>query len=247
MKRLVAGVMLLASPVSGRAGPVVPPPLDQVGLDRFAATLGFALTVLDEHPADCPGGKPTCFAADLAITMPASLPDGLDVARPEIRFGFVNGIAEVRDDSFAIRLVNGDLQALTLKPGAHLAAGRAYHVRLIGNGHWFSAYYALPNAYVTAEGLAGRVIAATRARVDAETGLETLPFVAPMTDEARLTTQAPDDATRWLTPERAFALYAARGAPATPDVAILPTPLRATRPGGAPVDLSRGVRVTVAG
>lgn len=247
MKRLVAGVILLASPVSGLAGPVVSPPLDQAGLDRFAATLGYALTVLDERPTDCPGSKPSCFAADLAITMPASLPDGLDAARPEIRFGFVNGVAEARDDTFAVRLVNGDLQALTLKPGAHLTAGRAYHVRLIGNGHWFSVYYALPNAYVTAEGLVDRVIAATRARVDPETGLETLPFVAPMTDEARLATQAPDDATSWLTPERAFALYAARGAPATPDVAILPTPLSARRPGGAPADLARGVHVTVAG
>lgn len=247
MKKIAACLMLFMAPAAGRAGPASASRLEQAGLDGLAATLGYRMAVLDQRPGDCPGGKGGCFAVDLAITTPARLPDGLDAARPEIRFGFVNGIADARSDTFAVRLVNGDLHALTLKPGARLAANRTYHVRLLGDGHWFSVYHALPNAYLTADGLAGRVIAAARPRVDAETGLETLPFVAPMTDEAKLATQSPDDLTRWLTPERAFALYAGRGQPATPDVAILPTPLRATRAGGAPVDLSRGVRVAVSG
>jgi hypothetical protein len=44
----------------------------------------------------------------------------------------------------------------------------------------------MPNYYVAAEGVAARTIASTRPVVDPETGLESLPFVAPFTDEARL-------------------------------------------------------------
>src|SRR3546814_6765018 len=79
----------------------------------------------------------------------------------------------------------------------------------------------MPNAYLVAEGLEPRTIAETRPVIDPETGLETLPFVAPMTDEAKLATKSDADKTRWLTAERAFDLQAGRLAPEATGVVIL--------------------------
>jgi hexosaminidase len=57
----------------------------------------------------------------------------------------------------------------------------------------------MPNYYVAADGLAARTIASTRPVVDPETGLESLPFVAPFTDEARLAGGSAADTTVWAT------------------------------------------------
>ncbi len=211
----------------------------QADLDRLAATMGYRYTILTNRPASCPTGVPRCFQADIAIAVPAdaaSLP-------VEIRYSLVNPVLQADSDVFANRTINGDLNVLTLKPGQSLQPGRTYHVSLTGVGAFFSRNHMMPNATLAVAGLVPRVIAATRTGTDAETGLETLPFVAPMTDEAALARGAPDDQTLWRTPERAFALYAERGAATPPDVAILPRPMKAMRPAGAPVDLSRGLRV----
>ena len=217
-------------------------PSAQGDLDRLAATLGYRYTILTNRPASCPTGVPRCFEADIAIAVPKGAPS-LPV---EIRYSLVNPVLKIDSDTFDNRTINGDLNVLTLKPGQSLKPGQTYHVKLTGLGAFFSRNHMMPNATLAVAGLAPRVIAATRTGTEAETGLETLPFVAPMTDEAALARSAPDDQTVWRTPERAFKLYAQRGA--TPvDVAILPKPMKVTRPTGGPVDLSRGLRVTAEG
>src|SRR3546814_5031544 len=95
----------------------------------------------------------------------------------------------------------------------------------------------MPNAYLVAEGLEPRTIAETRPVIDPETGLETLPFVAPMTDEAKLATKSDADKTRWLTAERAFDLQAGRLAPEAKGVVILPKPAKAVQSKGQPAHL----------
>ncbi|MET3438372.1 family 20 glycosylhydrolase [Sphingomonas sp. 1185] len=215
----------------------------QADLDRLAATMGYRYTILTNRPASCPTGIPRCFEADIAIAVPGDAPS-LPV---EIRYSLVNPVLKVESDLFDNRTINGDLNVLTLKPGRSLTPGQVYHVKLTGLGAFFSRNHMMPNATLAAAGLAPRVIAATRTGTDAETGLETLPFVAPMTDEAALARSAPDDQTLWRTPERAFALYAERGAATPVDVAILPRPMTVRRPAGAPVDLSGGLRVTTDG
>ncbi|MDG6746212.1 carbohydate-binding domain-containing protein, partial [Staphylococcus aureus] len=186
---------------------------------RLAATLGYRYTILTNRPASCPTGVPRCFEADIAIAVPKGAPS-LPV---EIRYSLVNPVLKIDSDTFDNRTINGDLNVLTLKPGQSLKPGQTYHVKLTGLGAFFSRNHMMPNATLAVAGLAPRVIAATRTGTEAETGLETLPFVAPMTDEAALARSAPDDQTVWRTPERAFKLYAQRGA--TPvDVAILPKP-----------------------
>lgn len=218
-------------------------PAAQADLDRLAATLGYRYTILTNRPASCPTGVPRCFEADIAIVVPKGAPS-LPV---EIRYSLVNPVLKIDSDTFDNRTINGDLNVLTLKPGQSLKQGQTYHVKLTGLGAFFSRNHMMPNATLAVAGLNPRVIAATRTGTDAETGLETLPFVAPMTDEAALARSAPDDQTVWRTPERAFKLYAERGAATPVDVAILPKPMTVTRPAGAPVDLSRGLRVTAEG
>jgi hexosaminidase len=218
-------------------------PAAQADLDRLAANLGYRYTILTNRPPSCPTGVPRCFEADIAIAVPAdaaSLPI-------EIRYSLVNPVLKAESETFDNRTINGDLNVLTLKPGQQLKPGQTYHVKLTGLGAFFSRNHMMPNAMLAAEGLAPRVIVATRTGIDADTGLETLPFVAPMTDEAALARSAPDDQTVWRTPERAFALHAERGAAAPVDVAILPRPAKVTRPAGAPVDLSKGLRITTEG
>lgn len=218
-------------------------PAAQGDLDRLAATLGYRYTILTNRPASCPTGTPRCFEADIAI----AVPEGAPSLPFEIRYSLVNPVLKIDSDTFDNRTINGDLNVLTLKPGQQLKPGQTYHVKLTGLGAFFSRNHMMPNAMLAAEGLTPRVIAATRTGTDADTGLETLPFVAPMTDEAALARSAPDDQTVWRTPERAFALYAERGAATPVDVAILPRPAKVTRPAGAPVDLSKGLRVTTQG
>ena len=234
---LVAGSVAQSQP-QGRA--------TQAELDRLAADLGYRFAIVDNNPATCPGDAGGCFVSEIAISAPARLPAPL-ANGVEIRFGYVSRILSSESDTFAHRLINGDLHALTLKPGRALRPGATHRIRLIGAGSFFSRAYPMPNAHLAAPGLAARTIAATRPTIDRDTGLEHLAFVAPMTDEANLATASPEDRTRWLTPERAFARYAERGGGGAPDFAILPRPLKASRPVGAPLDVTRGVRTSLVG
>ena len=96
---------------------------------------------------------------------------------------------------------------------AALRPGAKHEIKLWGVGSNFSKAFGMPNAYLVADGVRARTIAATRPVIDPETGLEILPFVAPMTDETKLATKSDADKTRWLTAERAFDVQAGRSAP----------------------------------
>lgn len=217
----------------------------QASLDRLADTLGYRLTMVDNGP-NCPAGIDGCFLTTITLTVPetlaADMPKGL-----ALYFSFVNRLPLVESDIFAHRLINGDVQQLTLKPGATLRPGATHEIKLWGVGSNFSKAFGMPNAYLVADGLQARTIAATRPVIDADTGLETLPFVAPMTDEAKLATKSDADKTRWLTAERAFDVQAGRLAPEAKGVVILPKPAKAEQGKGKAVDLTRGVALTLTG
>lgn len=218
----------------------------QASLDRLADTLGYRLTMIDNRPA-CPAGIEGCFLSTITLTMPETLPADLPSKGLSLYFSFVNRLPLVESDIFTHRLVNGDVQQLTLKPGAVLRPGARHEIRLWGLGANFSKAFAMPNAYLVADGLAPRTIAATRARIDPQTGMEVLPFVAPMTDEARLATKSDADKTRWLTAERAFDVQAGRSAPESKAIVILPKPANAVQGRGAAADLGRGIALSLNG
>ena len=220
--------------------------LSQASLDRLADTLGYQLTMVDNRPA-CPAGIDACFLSTITLTLPETLPTDVMTKGLSLYFSFVNRLPLVESDIFTHRLVNGDVQQLMLKPDAKLRPGARHEIRLWGVGSNFSKAFAMPNAYLVADGLKARTIAATRAVIDPETGLEILPFVAPMIDEAKLATKSDADKTRWLTAERAFDVQAERLAPTARGIVILPKPAKAVLGKGKPVDLNRGIALTLGG
>jgi hexosaminidase len=221
---------------------------NQAELDMLAGKMGVRLTILDNEPASCPGQGSGCFLSELSLRMPDSLAPDLASGDFKLYFGSVSPVIEADSDVFAVRLINGDLHVLEPKANARLQPGKTYKIRLWSQGHFFSAYYPMPNMFLVSGDLKPAVIAATRPVTDPQTGLELQPFVAPMTDEARLGTASPDDETRWQTPQSAFADYAARSvAGPAGDVAILPTPAHVRRLPGRAIDLSRGVRLQLSG
>lgn len=219
----------------------------QAQYDALAQNTEVRFTVVDNAPPSCPKGIDGCFLSTVAFTMPADLPAGIVQDEFAIHFSFVNRLPLVESDVFSHELVNGDLHRLTLKPGATLAPNKRYELKLWGQGAQHSVAFAMPNIYLSANGVAARVFEATRPTIDPETGHEQLPFVTPMTDEARLASRGGEDRTVWQTPERAFAEFARRGAAVVPEIAILPTPLSAQRTSGAAIDLSGGVAPTLEG
>ncbi len=231
------------------AGPAVAqgnaPP--QAALDQLAAGLDYRFEVVDNRPA-CPEGVANCFLATITLTLPDKLPASLrNGADLSLYFSFVNPLDRIESDLFDYRNINGDVQQLTLKPGAVLRPGARHVIKLWGVGSHLSRAVVMPNAYLVAEGRQARVIAATRDAIDPDTGLPALRFVAPMTDAVRLTTKSDSDKTVWLTPERAFAQNAERVAPPAKGIVILPRPAHAAQHEGDPVDLTRGVSLSLTG
>lgn len=231
------------------AGPAVAqgnaPP--QAALDQLAAGLDYRFEVVDNRPT-CPQAMANCFLATITLTLPEQLPPSLRKgADLSLYFSFVNPLDRIESDLFDYRNVNGDVQQLTLKPGAVLRPGARHVIKLWGVGSHFSRAVVMPNAYLVAKGREARVIAATRDAIDPDTGLPALRFVAPMTDAARLTTKGDSDKTVWLTPERAFAQNAERAAPSATGIVILPRPAHAAQHDGDSVDLTRGVRLSLTG
>ncbi len=225
-----AGLVLLGTPLTGEGKThhhVAPGP--QAALDAFAHNAGYNFTILSNT-----GG----MTGRLDLTTPKTLPKG----QWSIYMSWIEPIKAADSDSFDLKHINGDLYALT--PKGAIRPGKTYAITLHGDGHFFSQYYVLPNAYVASGNLKPRIIDASRSAVDPASGLEVLPFVGAMTDEARLGTEAAGDSTKWLTPERAFDQTAGRAVDvAAPEFGILPTPLSAHHLDGAPIDFSHGIMI----
>ncbi|MDR7117991.1 family 20 glycosylhydrolase [Caulobacter sp. BE254] len=240
-RRLIALTALALAATGAHAQP------RQAQLDRFAATLDVRYAVLDNRPgpAACAPAL-ACHLAELTLAAPQAPAAGWS-----LYFSSVTPILNADSDAFALTHINGDLYRLAPTAAfGGFALGRPIRIPLKLEGHQLSELYPMPNYYVAAEGVAARTIASTRPVVDPETGLESLPFVAPFTDEARLAGGSAADATVWATAPRVFAVNAAAGGRVQPIPrgAVLPTPLR-TRldPGGGALDLSRGVKVSISG
>ncbi len=247
LRGLLLGATLLSTPAlaaqaaHAKTAPARAPS-PQARLDAFASGLGYHITVTDNRVLGngCPD-KPVqqaCFYADLDLTLPKTLPKS-DWA---IYASFVSPLLPPQSDTFDLTHINGDLYKVSPKPGVVLVPGQTYRIGLMATAHLFSPYFLIPNAYVAADGLKARVIAASRATTDKETGQEILPFVTPYSDEARLATQNAADQTQWLTPARLYDQTAMRtGAASAPEFAILPTPVEARHVDGRAIDLSKGI------
>ncbi|MBO9559669.1 MAG: carbohydate-binding domain-containing protein [Caulobacter sp.] len=238
-RRLIALTALTLVTTAAQAQP------SQNQIDRFAADLQVRYQVLDNRPAPtvC-APSPSCHLAEMTLEAPQAPAAGWS-----LYFSSVTPILLADTSEFALNHINGDLYRLTPTAAfAGFAPGRPLRVPLKLAGHQLSELYPMPNYYVAAEGVAARTVASTRAAVDPETGLESLPFVAPFTDEAKLAGVSAADTTVWASAARVYAANAGAGLQPVPAAAVLPTPLK-TRldPKGGSLDLSRGLKVSVAG
>lgn len=211
---------------------------DQSSLDQFAAAVGYRFTVLDNlSGAACSGGG-TCFTSRLDITMPAQPLQG----SWKMFVSFVFPIASIESDLFDLTPINGDLFQIATKPGAVFQSGQTYGIKINAPGHDYTVSFSKPNAFIVVDGLRARTIAASQPTTNPDTGFEQLPFVTPLTDEARQARSSTDDATRWLTPQMAY-LQNARSTVAqpAPQFAILPTPRQEAHLPGRTLDVGHGV------
>ena len=233
LRTCLLGATLLSTPAMAKVA------TPQARLDSFAAGMGYHVTVDGNGVSDGCVPKQTCVHMTLNLTMPKTLPAGDWV----IYNSFVEPLLPLQSDDFTMEHLNGDFYRLT--PKGKLTPGKTYSLNLMAPAHIYSPYYLMPNVYVVSGDLKPRVIAAARSAIDPETGQETLPFVTPFTDEAKLANNAPGiDATTWLTPERLFDQDAARASTApTPEFIILPTPVKAVHLDGPAIDLAKGVSV----
>ncbi|MFN4095514.1 MAG: carbohydate-binding domain-containing protein, partial [Sphingomonas sp.] len=162
------GIGWMGALALGMAGPAVArgdaPP--QAALDQLAAGLDYRFEVVDNRPT-CPQGMANCFLATITLTLPEKLPPSLRKgADLSLYFSFVNPLDRIESDLFDYRNINGDVQQLTLKPGAVLRPGARHVIKLWGVGSHFSRAVVMPNAYLVAKGREARVIAATRDAID---------------------------------------------------------------------------------
>ncbi len=238
-RRLIALTALTLMATAAHAQPT------QDQIDRFATGLQVRYQVLDNRPdpAAC-APTPSCHLAELTLAAPEAPAAGWS-----LYFSSVTPILRADGGDFALTHINGDLYRLTPTAAfAGFAPGRPVRIALKLAGHQLSELYPMPNYYVAGESVAARTIASTRPVVDPETGLESLPFVAPFTDEARLAGGSAADATVWATAPRIYAVNAGTRLQPVPAAAVLPTPLRTKLdPGGGALDLSRGLRVSISG
>jgi hexosaminidase len=244
-RRLIALTAALFMATVAQAQPTQPQ------LDRLATSLQIRYQVLDNRPGAACAPDPSCHLAELTLSAPETPAAGWS-----LYFSSVVRILKAGGDDFALTHINGDLYRLTPTASfAGFAPDRPVRIALKLEGHQLSELYPMPNYYVAADGpgakeTTARTIASTRPVVDPKTGLESLPFVVPFTDEARLAGGSAADVTVWDTAPRLYAVNAAAGAVVqpVPATAILPTPSKVQAdPAGGRLDLSRGVVVSIDG
>jgi hexosaminidase len=248
---VLAGLPFGVDPLAGAtAFSQTPTTSPQDMLDSFAGSLGYRFTILSNKVTEgCPD-KPEqeyCYSARLDLTMPKTVPQTISKGEWSLYLGFVEDVLPLNSDTFTLTNLNGSLYRLTAKAGM-AKPGTTYHLNLTGPMRFFSPFILMPNVYAVQEGLQPRVISSSRPKIDPESKLEELPFVTPFTDEARLATQRPDDATVWLTPERLFEQNRQRHMDIkAPEFIILPAPAKAAHLGGPVLDLKAGVRLVLHG
>lgn len=248
-RALIAALLAVASPAAHGQVTGTPSAASSKWVE-LAERMDVQFAILDNSSGNCPVGNEDCFRAAITLTMPEHMPIAGNLQGIRIYYGFVTRLLDFRSDTFQDRLINGDLRELSLRPGQELKPGSRHVLQLVGRANFFSTSYVMPNFYlVTPEGKA-LVLRATVPVIDAETGLETLPFVQPMTDAAKLARGTPADRTQWRSAATDYARYASWDAApvANPGVSVIvPTPLAETALPGDPLDLRRGIALSLRG
>lgn len=220
-------------------------------LSAMANQLEVEYRLIDNDPLNCPTTQygNECYTATLDITSPQlSLGTGWN-----IYFSLVAPLASVDSDEFTITHINGDLHRIAPGPEYRgIAAGetRTLHFK-VQNGQNTKSE-AMPNYYLTMDHRhpaqqTAVVIESTRTALDADTGLESQPYVKGY-DQPQLFKRRVEDNSRLAT---AAVLYDNNHLPEVADSVIpiiVPTPstikLASTN---SQLDLASGLNVSLQG
>ena len=201
----------------------------------------------DKCQRDVADGK--CFEVELTLTAKQAI-----AANDwQIHFSQIAPIQSFESTEFSVKHINGDLHQLSLtdnfKGFAENESKRIVYRAMFWS---LSETDAIPNYIVSVTNTGGRqsakpqVIKSTMAGIDAETGLETLPFVVPFTDANKQFKRSANDKTQWLNSAALYQRNLKLGSELI-DVSdtVIPTPkyIKVNR-GSERVNLDQGINVS---
>ncbi|MGJ8691213.1 MAG: family 20 glycosylhydrolase [Thalassotalea sp.] len=232
----------------------------QQDIDQLAQNLVVKYHHIDNTPsAHCDQNTENgnCFLVALELTAPQAI-----AAKDwQIFFSQITPIQKSISDEFTITHINGDLHKISLTEHYRgFADNETKVIEFYANFWSLSETDALPNYIVASvnasvntsisSAITPKVIASTQVIIDAETGLETLPYVVPYTDEVKQFKRTKTDNTQWLTAERLYERNAQQTFTELDDLlqqvahAIIPTPSEASfNVDGKTLDLSQGINI----
>ncbi len=148
-------------------------------------------------------GDGNCFLAEFKL----DLPKPIDLTDWEIYFSFMSPIQSVLNPEFEIEHVNGDLHVLkaTEKFSGWGSENKQSIIIPFKATFWHLSQFDLPpNFYVRAENGKAWIIESTKAQIDPETGLETLPFVEKFESKKKQFNRTQQDLTAWIDTTKRF-------------------------------------------
>ncbi|MCL1051252.1 carbohydate-binding domain-containing protein [Shewanella abyssi] len=223
-----------------------PEALTQQQLDTIGKSLAVNYHVLtnvadEQCDKDAAGGS--CFVAEIDLTFPI----GIQSKDWAIYFSQMRPIQSIVGDEFTILRVKGDLHKIVPSIGFKgVAKGDTKTIQFRGDNWQLAETDAMPNYYIVANELAPVLIDSTKVQIDAETGMETRPYVSDFTDAKKQFTRSETDTLDWATTS---VLYrnnkATQSNPKLAENRILPTPSNVeVRSADKPVSLKQGIKLT---
>ena len=220
-------------------------PATQQDVDNISSSLDVKYQVLTNIPTDqCDKTKADglCYEAQITFTASEAIPaNGWN-----IHFSHIAPIQSFDSEEFTVKHINGDLHKISLKStykGFEKGESKTLMFRAM---FWMLAESdAMPNYIVSAKGTNPRVITSTVPSIDAETGLEILPFIVALSDYEKQFKRSAGDNTKWLDSSALYQRNLMLGQ-AKLDVsqAIIPTPKSVSyQKNNALLDLATGISV----
>lgn len=221
----------------------------QADIDNIANDLDVKYRMISNtrtEYCDAKVGNGACFEVELSFTAT----EAIYVKGWSIYFSQISPVQSSISDEFKVTHLNGDIHEISLLETFSGFKANETKKIIFRAGFWMlSETDALPNYIVSADDLQAKTIISTQTIIDKESGIETLPFVQPFTDELKQFKRTSTDETKWLTSK---SLYQRNAEGVNSDLlplrsfekSIIPTPkLAIFDKNNAFVDISNGLTV----
>jgi len=175
----------------------------QQQLTALAEYLQVNYRFLSNIETDCPdlNGETIkhCYSAEVSLSLPLGNPDYFTEQRDwQLNFSQVYPSYASQSDDFELMHLNGDIHQITPKVSfSGFKAGQVHKVKLWVKSTLITESELMPNYWLSAGKLTPAVIASTKTKIDADTGLELQPWVQPFNDTVKQIKSAPDDINQY--------------------------------------------------